>query len=50
MELTPDIYERIVAAKLFMDLNYHEPINLEDILQGLFFTFPFSSFIQPHLP
>jgi AraC-like DNA-binding protein len=31
MEITTDIYERIVAAKLFMDQNYHEPINLDGI-------------------
>lgn len=31
MEITNDIYQRIVAAKLFIDENYQEPINLNGI-------------------
>lgn len=31
MDLTTDVYERIVAAKLFMDQHFHEPINLDGI-------------------
>ncbi|MBO9565804.1 MAG: helix-turn-helix transcriptional regulator [Niastella sp.] len=42
MELTTDVYERIVAAKLFMDENYHEPINLDGISgQACFSRFHF---------
>lgn len=28
-----DLYQRIIAAKLFIDDHYHEPINLEQISQ-----------------
>ncbi|MDF2187787.1 AraC family transcriptional regulator [Paraflavitalea sp. CAU 1676] len=42
MELSPDIYERIVAAKLFMDQNFHEPISLDGISgQACFSRFHF---------
>ncbi len=42
MELTNEIYERIVTAKLFMDEKYHEPINLDGIsCQACFSRFHF---------
>lgn len=42
MELSPDIYERIVAAKLFMDQHYQEPLDLEGISgQACFSRFHF---------
>ncbi len=31
MQLTSDIYQRIVAAKVYIDENYQEPIGLEQI-------------------
>jgi AraC-like DNA-binding protein len=31
MRLTPDLYRRIVSAKLYIDEHYHEPIGLETI-------------------
>jgi AraC-like DNA-binding protein len=31
MHLTPDLYRRIVSAKLYIDEHYHEPIGLEVI-------------------
>ncbi len=31
MQLTTDIYQRIAAAKVFIDQNYHESINLDRI-------------------
>lgn len=31
MQLTTDIYQRIAAAKVFIDKNYHEPIDLDRI-------------------
>src|SRR6266849_2827159 len=31
MEITREIYSRIVSAKLYIDENYHEPIGLEEI-------------------
>jgi AraC-like DNA-binding protein len=31
LELTTDIYQRIAAAKVFIDKNYHEPIDLDQI-------------------
>ena len=31
MQLPETLYQRIVAAKLFIDGHYHEPINLEEI-------------------
>lgn len=38
MQLTPDIYQRIVAAKVYIDANYHEPIDLEQISQQAFLS------------
>ncbi len=38
MNLTPDIYKRIVAAKVYIDTNYHEPIDLEQISQQAFLS------------
>jgi len=31
VQLTTDIYQRIAAAKVFIDQNYHEPIDLDRI-------------------
>jgi len=33
MPIAEDLYERIVAAKVFIDQNFHEAINLDDISQ-----------------
>lgn len=38
MNLTTDIYQRIVAAKIYIDDNYHEPISLEQISQKAFLS------------
>ena len=38
MNLTTDIYQRIVAAKVYMDDNYHEPIDLQEISQQAFLS------------
>lgn len=38
MQLTPDIYQRIVAAKVYIDTNYREPIDLEQISQQAFLS------------
>jgi AraC-like DNA-binding protein len=38
MNLNPDIYERIVAAKTYIDDNYHEPIDLDRISQQAFLS------------
>lgn len=38
MQLTTDIYQRIVAAKVFIDENYHEQIDLEQISQQAFLS------------
>ena len=38
MNLTSDIYQRIVAAKVYIDDNYHEPIDLEEISQQAFLS------------
>lgn len=38
MNLTPEIYERIVAAKVFIDENYHEPIDLDAISQQAYLS------------
>jgi AraC-like DNA-binding protein len=38
MEIASELYERIVAAKLFIDKNYHEPINLNEISQQAFLS------------
>ncbi|QQL50751.1 helix-turn-helix domain-containing protein [Mucilaginibacter ginkgonis] len=32
------LYRRVVNAKLFIDTNYHEPINLDDIADEAFFS------------
>ena len=31
MNLSRDIYRKVVAAKMYMDENFHEPLNLEQI-------------------
>jgi AraC-like DNA-binding protein len=36
--LTEDIYQRIIAAKIFIDENYQEPINLDIISQHAFLS------------
>jgi len=38
VNLTSDIYQRIVAAKVYIDDNYHEPIDLEEISQQAFLS------------
>lgn len=38
MPLTVDIYERIIAAKVFMDENYHAPLNLDEISSKAFLS------------
>ncbi len=38
MTLTTDIYQRIVAAKVYIDENFHEPIDLELISQQAFLS------------
>jgi AraC-like DNA-binding protein len=38
MTLTNDIYQRIASAKIYIDENYHEPIDLEEISQRAFFS------------
>jgi len=38
MNLTPDIYQRIVSAKIFIDENYQESINLDDVSEQAFFS------------
>ena len=38
MNLTTDIYDRIVAAKVYIDENYHEPIDLDIISQQAFLS------------
>jgi AraC-like DNA-binding protein len=38
VNLTTDIYQRIVAAKVYIDDNYHEPIDLELISQQAFLS------------
>jgi AraC-like DNA-binding protein len=38
MNLTTDIYQRIVAAKVYIDDNYHESIDLEQISQQAFLS------------
>lgn len=38
MNLTPEIYQRIVAAKIYIDENYHESIDLEQISQQAFLS------------
>jgi len=36
--LSPDIYDRIVNAKMFIDANYHEPIRLDEISKRAFLS------------
>ena len=38
MNLTTDIYQRIVAAKVYIDDNYHEPIDLQQISEQAFLS------------
>ena len=38
MNLTSDTYTRIVNAKLFIDENYHEPIDLDAVSKKAFFS------------
>lgn len=38
MQLTPDLYQRIAAAKVYIDANYHEPIDLEQISRQAFLS------------
>lgn len=38
MNLTPEIYQRIVAAKLYIDENFHESLNLDGISQRAFLS------------
>lgn len=38
MQLTTDIYQRIVAAKVFIDEKYHENIDLEQISKQAFLS------------
>jgi AraC-like DNA-binding protein len=38
MNLTTDIYQRIVAAKIYIDENYQEPIDLDTISQQAFLS------------
>jgi AraC-like DNA-binding protein len=38
MPIASALYERIVAAKLFMDEHYHAPISLDDISQKAFLS------------
>ncbi|MEO7984120.1 MAG: AraC family transcriptional regulator [Bacteroidota bacterium] len=38
MQLTSDIYQRVAAAKVYIDNNYQESIDLEEISQQAFFS------------
>lgn len=38
MPIAAELYERIVAAKVFIDENYHEAINLHEISQKAFLS------------
>ena len=38
MAIATELYERLVAAKVFIDENYHVPLNLEDISQKAFLS------------
>jgi AraC-like DNA-binding protein len=38
MNISPDIYERIVNAKVYIDENYQEPISLDHISQQAFLS------------
>jgi AraC-like DNA-binding protein len=38
MNLNSDLYKRIVSAKIYIDDNYHEPIDLEQVSQRAFLS------------
>jgi AraC-like DNA-binding protein len=38
MNLTTDIYQRIAAAKIYIDDNYHEPIDLDRVSRQAFLS------------
>jgi len=38
MQLTPDIYRRIASAKVFIDHNFHEPIDLDRVSKQAFLS------------
>jgi AraC-like DNA-binding protein len=38
MNLTNDTYQRIVTAKIYIDENFHESLDLEEISQQAFFS------------
>jgi AraC-like DNA-binding protein len=38
MNLTDDIYQRIASAKIYIDENFQDPIDLEEISQQAFFS------------
>jgi AraC-like DNA-binding protein len=38
MNLTSDLYQRIATAKVYIDENYQEPIDLDDISQRAFLS------------
>jgi len=38
MQINTDLYQRIVYAKVFIDENYHDPIDLEEISQKAFLS------------
>ena len=38
MELTPDLYQRIANAKVYIDCNFHEDIDLEQISKQAFLS------------
>jgi len=38
VNITADIYQRVVAAKLYIDKNYQEPIDLDTISQQAFLS------------
>jgi AraC-like DNA-binding protein len=38
MHLSTDIYQRIIAAKIYIDDNYHEPMDLDLISQKAFLS------------
>src|SRR4029078_10005365 len=38
MNLTTDIYQRIATAKIYIDNNYHEPIDLDQVSQQAFLS------------
>lgn len=38
MHLDPDVYRRILQAKLYIDEHYHEGVSLDDLSQRAFFS------------